>query len=121
MGFLPVLSDILGYTSTFVWSLSFHYQWWEVYKTKSADGLSINYIFLNFIGFFYYFSYNMYAYIYTTPFSRQVHFSDLLFAIHALFMVSVHVIFLFSYPRSKNILNPYWIGYGVTTISSLLL
>lgn len=118
MGLLSVISDIFGYTSTFVWSLSFHYQWWEVFKVKSADGLSINFIFLNFIGFFYYFSYNLFAYTYTTSFSRQVHFSDLLFAAHALLLVSVHVVFLFSFPRTTNQVNWYWLGFGIATIGT---
>ena len=120
MGFLSIISDVFGYTSTFVWSLSFHYQWWEVWKVRSSDGLSINFIFLNFLGFFYYFSYNLYAYIYTTSFSRQVHFSDLLFASHAWFMVSVHMVFLWSFPRKTNQINYYWCGFGIFTLRKIL-
>lgn len=120
MGFLSILSDFLGYTSTFVWSLSFHYQWWEVWKVKHSEGLSINFIFLNFIGFFYYFSYNFFAYTYTTSFSRQVHFSDLLFAAHAWFLVSIHMVFLLSFPRKTNQINIYWFGFGISTLSSLI-
>ena len=116
---LSIISNIFGYISTVVWSLSFHFQWYEVYKLKSAEGLSINFVFLNIIGFTYYFGYNMYAYTSDASFSKQVHLSDVLFATHALILVLVHMVFLFVYPRKSNKPNLYWMGFGVLTVSRI--
>lgn len=116
---LAVISDIFGYTSTVVWSLSFHFQWWEVYRLKSAEGLSINFVFLNIIGFTYYFIYNIYGYTSDSSFKNQVHMSDVLFASHALVLVLIHMVFLMVYPRKSNKPQPYWFGFGILTIGTL--
>ena len=38
MTLLKILSEVMGYTSTFLWSISFYFMAWEVLKVKHADG-----------------------------------------------------------------------------------
>ena len=81
-------------------------------------GFSINFLVLNFIGFFYYTAYNIFGYYFVATFSAEVHFSDLLFAVHALILVCFQLMLLFYYPRkSTNTLSPIWGTFGFLCLS----
>jgi len=72
--FLTVLSVIVGIIYTIAWSLSFWFQSIEVWKVKSAEGLSINFLIMNFVGFYFYLSYNIYGYfIPSSDFHGETH------------------------------------------------
>ncbi len=86
----------------------------DLFITK---GLSINYLVLNFIGYTYYSTYNIYGFLYNPQYnSGQIHTSDLLFAFHALFMVSVHIILVIYYPRESNKPRPVWMACAIMSI-----
>merc|ERR1712100_679456 len=92
MSFLTVLSSIMGYIYTTAWSLSFWFQSIGVYKCQSAEGLSINFLIMNFVGFYFYLSYNIYGYFYpSSKYHGETHLEDVIFAAHALALVSIQV------------------------------
>jgi len=118
---LTITSEILGTISTLAWSISFYFQVWEVVKVKSSKGLSINFIFLNFIGFYFYTTYNIYGYIFESSFSNQVHLTDVIFASHALLLICIQFGCLMYYPRGDNHLSYFWVPFGIATIVATAL
>ena len=50
---LTILSTIVGIVYTVAWSLSFWFQSIGVWRVKSAEGLSINFLIMNFVGFYF--------------------------------------------------------------------
>ena len=111
----------MGYISMIAWSVSFYFMAYEVIKVKNSDGFSINYLMLNFLGYTYYSTYNVYGYKYNASYnsSGQLHISDCIFAIHGLFMTSVHIVLVLYYPRTTNRVKIIWLGFAVMSIMAL--
>ena len=79
------------------------------FQCSDLAGLSINYIVLNFIGYTFYSTYNVYGYEYDPPYnSGQIHLSDLIFSLHGLFMTSIQIVLVLFYPRTTNVAKPVW-------------
>ena len=86
--FVTYLSEVIGVIYTIAWSISFWAQSYGIWKVKSARGLSINFLYLNFIGFSFYTIYNIYGkFDENSSFHNQTHLEDVIFAIHALTFV----------------------------------
>ena len=80
----------------------------------------MNYLVLNFIGYTYYSTYNIYGYVYDPPFNNgQIHLSDIIFAVHGLFMVSVQIVLVLYYPRKDNQLKRSWMAFALLSIASI--
>lgn len=70
---------------------------------------------LDFFGFTYYSTFVVFGYQFKPTFnSGQIHASDIIFAIHALFLTSVHIVLLLYYPRKVN-------NVGISSMSVALL
>ncbi len=122
MWFLVLLSQAMGYVSTFVWSLSFYFMIWEVVKVKNADGLSINYLAMNYVGYAFYSIYNLYGYVYNPSYNNgQIHISDLLFAFHGYFIVMVQIILVIYYPRETNQPELLWMSFAISCFLCAIL
>lgn len=122
---LSVISTIVGIIYTIAWSLSFWFQSIEVWKVRSAEGnlyplkpylnligLSVNFLIMNFVGFYFYLAYNIYGYFYTTSnYHGETHLEDVIFAAHAIFWVSIQLVQYYYYPKGSNKINWYWVGF----------
>jgi uncharacterized protein with PQ loop repeat len=49
--YLTILSQIVGWIYFVAWSISFYPQMWIFYKTKNAEGYSVDYSIYNLIGY----------------------------------------------------------------------
>jgi len=101
---LITLSQIFGWTYFFSWSASFYGQIYENWKFKSVEGLKLDYVILNLIGFSCYSMYTTEGYFYPdNPYGLgKVVLQDLLFAYHALTMVIICVVQCFNYEKGTN-------------------
>ncbi|RKF64537.1 Cystinosin-like protein [Erysiphe neolycopersici] len=106
-GVLPFISQVLGWTYTSLWSLSFYPQPILNYRRLSTVGTSIDFSLLNILGYFTYLIYNA-----TFYFSTQIRFqyalknnglmptvqlNDIAYSIHAFILTTiVYSQFLFS-------------------------
>jgi len=114
---LTIFSTVIGYIYTVAWSMSFWFQSIEVWKLKSAEGLSINFLYMNFVGFYFYTAYNIYGYFYpSSNYHGETHLEDVIFACHALLWVSIQLVQYSYYPRGTNKINWYWLGFTVLTV-----
>ncbi|KAJ3276054.1 hypothetical protein HDV01_006224 [Terramyces sp. JEL0728] len=93
-----MLSEILGWTYFFSWSLSFYPQVILNHTRKSVQGLSLDFVYLNFLGFICYAIYNTFFYYskaaqqqYFDRFGsyNQIQINDVVFAVHALILTGV--------------------------------
>jgi len=118
MKFLSILSDIIGVIYTIAWSLSFWFQSIGIYKCQSAEGLSVNFLIMNFVGFYFYLSYNIFGYFYPIAnYHKETHLEDVIFAAHALALVSLQVVQYYYYPKKGNTVNWWWVGFtGIVII-----
>jgi uncharacterized protein with PQ loop repeat len=106
---------ILEITYTIVWSVSFYCQVYTTWKSKRGDGYSLDFQFLNIIGFGYYSGYNIYDYLHNNTKAEGI--MDMVFSIHA-FLISVVLVFqTYYYPRKVNKIS--W--SAVTTIVVVLI
>ena len=114
---LKIISEVMGIVCTLAWSVSFYFMAWEVIKVKNADGLSINYLMLNFIGYTYYSVYNVYGFTYDPPYNNgQIHTSDIIFSVHGLFLTSLHIVLVLYYPRFDNKPKTVWVVCAIMSI-----
>ncbi|TIB91311.1 WD40 repeat-like protein [Wallemia mellicola] len=106
------LSNILGWSYVTSWCLSFYPQLIVNYKRKRVDGVSIDFLYLNVLGFLCLTIYNL-AFLYSDTVKEEykarhngndstVQFNDALFAMHAFTLSVVGVIQSLVYPRSKS-------------------
>ncbi|KAJ8119215.1 hypothetical protein ONZ43_g3793 [Nemania bipapillata] len=99
MNFLEFLSSLFGWVYTICWSLSFYPQAILNFKRKSTGGTTVDFPFINVLGFASYLIYT--CALYYSPLIRQqyalrhdnhtptVAFNDIAFAIHALILTSI--------------------------------
>ena len=72
---------------------------------------------MNFIGYTFYSTYNIYGYKYNPSYNNgQIHISDILFAVHGLSMVSVHIVLVIYYPKDTNKPRLVWLGCAMLSI-----
>jgi len=57
-----ILADTFGWIYTFAWGASFYGQMWEVYKLKSVEGLTLDYVIFNTSGYIFYSIYSTFGY-----------------------------------------------------------
>ena len=107
MSFLGFVSFLCGLIYFLAWSASFYPQAFLNWKRKSVVGLSFDYLYYNFTGFFCYTIYNLSLFF--SPLIKQeyanatngadttVDVSDVLFACNALLLVSVQILQCFIY------------------------
>jgi cystinosin len=105
-----MISQLLGWSYFFCWSISFYPQILLNYKRKSCVGLSLDFVWLNILGFS---CYSIYTFaFYYDPITRReyknrygtdnaVQPNDLVFAIHALLITIITLSQTLIYPYSK--------------------
>ncbi|KAI9275080.1 PQ loop repeat-domain-containing protein [Helicostylum pulchrum] len=97
-----VVSDIIGWSYFFVWSISFYPQIFLNWKRKSVKGLSIDFLFYNVLGFFCYSIYNLSFYFdkeiqeeyqsrHPDSDGNLVRMNDVVFSIHG-FVISLFIL-----------------------------
>ncbi|KAI7900722.1 PQ loop repeat-domain-containing protein [Cokeromyces recurvatus] len=110
---LDILSDIIGWSYFFVWSISFYPQVFLNWKRKSVRGLSIDFLFYNLLGFFCYSIFNLALYFnkgirdeYHSrhPLSENnlVRINDVVFSIHGFFISLFILLQTCVYKKSEN-------------------
>ncbi|KAI9487035.1 MAG: PQ loop repeat-domain-containing protein [Benjaminiella poitrasii] len=99
---LDILSDIIGWSYFFVWSISFYPQVFLNWKRKSVRGLSIDFLFYNLLGFFCYSIFNIALYFdkeirdeyhsrHPNSENNLVRMNDVVFSIHG-FIISLFIL-----------------------------
>jgi cystinosin len=107
-----ILIWILEIAYTIIWSVSFYFQVYTTYKSKRGDGYSLDFQFLNIIGFAYYSGYNIYDYLHNNTEAEGI--MDMVFSIHALLISIVLVIQTYYYPRKVNKIS--WSAVGTIVV-----
>jgi cystinosin len=119
---LTLLSTVLGPTYTTCWSLRYWFMSYEVWKQKSAEGLSVDYLILNFVGFVCYLSYNAYGlYNPECSFHDQTHLADMLFALHALLANTVQFCQYMYYPKGQNRVSMLWGSVSAISVFFIII
>lgn len=133
LGVLPFVSQVLGWTYTSLWSLSFYPQPILNYRRLSTVGTTIDFSLLNLLGYFTYLIYNATFYFSSQVRSQYamknnglmptVQLNDIAYSIHALILSSItYSQFLFSswwgFKESRRTLGARhtkvgWIPFGV--------
>lgn len=112
MSLLALVSALLGWIYTILWSLSFWPQTILNYRRKSSTGFSIDFAHLNLIGFISYSIYNV-AFLISTTIQQQyqnrhhgsqhvVRWNDAIFALHGFALTAVQVGQIWFYPREPG-------------------
>ena len=102
-----IINEAIGYLCTVIWSIGFIPRNYEVYRLKSGDGVSIDYVILNLVGFIFYNNYIWYGYFSNASFHDQVHISDLIYTAYSLVMEFLLLGLVLYYPRRKNRVHCY--------------
>ena len=77
---------------------------------------------MNFVGFYFYLSYNIYGYYYPeASYHKETHFEDVLFAAHAMLFVSINIVQYTYYPRGNNKLRPSWVAFVISVVAMVLI
>ncbi|KAJ3070488.1 hypothetical protein HDU98_006510 [Podochytrium sp. JEL0797] len=79
---LELLSIIIGWAYFVAWSVSFYPQIILNFRRRSVEGLSVDFVLLNIIGFICYSVFNLVQFFYYK--SESVKLNDVFFAVHAL-------------------------------------
>ena len=109
MGYLKVLSSILGVTYTICWNVCWYPQLYRSFSRKSCDGFSQEYAILNFLGYAYYTIFTLTGMIDSTD-TGIVAWEDILFAVHSYICTAGMWTQTYVYPRGKQkISTPVWI------------
>lgn len=112
MSFLAILSSLLGWIYTFLWSLSFYPQTILNYRRKSSAGFSSDFAHLNLVGFLSYSLFNL-AFLISPTIQQQykdrhhgspnvVRWNDAVFALHGLTLTAIQVVQIYAYPRERG-------------------
>mmetsp|Transcript_25614 Transcript_25614/g.38264 ORF Transcript_25614/g.38264 Transcript_25614/m.38264 type:complete len:413 (-) Transcript_25614:146-1384(-) len=113
-GSYKYVSACLGYTYTLAWSISFYPQVLNNYHRQSTEGLSVDFVVLNLVGFCCYGAFNAAFYYSETVqkayedrhdgHSNLVQSNDVAFAFHAIFIcvVTLFQIIYYSLGRQRN-------------------
>ncbi|KAF1807762.1 PQ loop repeat-domain-containing protein [Mucor lusitanicus] len=97
-----IISDIIGWSYFFVWSISFYPQVYLNWRRKSVRGLSIDFLFYNVLGFFCYSIYNLAFYCnqeirdqyqqrHPNSEHNLVRMNDVVFSVHG-FLISLFIL-----------------------------
>lgn len=107
-----VLIDIIGWIYFIAWSISFYPQVILNYKTKDVSGLSLDFIALNFLGFFCYSVFNLCLfwdekvqkqYFHEHPRGvNPVLLNDVVFSLHAVFVTLLTIIQCLTYKKRRH-------------------
>ncbi|KAG0343891.1 hypothetical protein BG004_004906 [Podila humilis] len=111
-GLGSVTSHVIGWAYFIAWSASFYPQAILNYKRKSVQGLSLDFIFLNVLGFLCYSIFNL-AFFFSTTIQDQyrdrndgqdnlVRPNDVFFAVHALILSTFTLFQTFIYKRDSS-------------------
>lgn len=100
--YLNVLSQIVGWTYFFAWSISFYPQAVLNYQRKSVAGFSLEFALLNVSGFFFYAMYSVGGTVYSHLGTGEIEWNDLVFAVHAFFLASIQFTQAFIYDRGEQ-------------------
>ncbi|KAI8902682.1 PQ loop repeat-domain-containing protein, partial [Globomyces pollinis-pini] len=130
------LSAVLGWIYFTAWSLSFYPQIILNFNRKSVSGLSVDFVYLNFIGFLCYTIYNLYFYYsdlarnqYLQRWGSEnvIQINDLFFSIHALTLCFIAIVQTWTYKATISEPLSRWArlyiagsGVGVTIFSVLV-
>ena len=88
---------------------------------KSVAGFSIEYAILNVSGFFFYFLYSIGGYVYPHLGTGIVDINDLVFAIHAFFLASIHLTQVFIYDRGDQHKFRSWAKYLLVILWTIVI
>ncbi|KAI8986974.1 PQ loop repeat-domain-containing protein [Pilobolus umbonatus] len=108
----PVVSTIIGWTYFIAWSSSFYPQFILNYRTKSVQGLSIDFLYYNVYGFICYSIFNL-SFYYSESIKEEykerydnkdnlVRSNDVFFAVHAMFISMLTLSQTFYYQRHPS-------------------
>jgi cystinosin len=106
------LSHVIGWAYTIAWTISFWPQAILIYRRKSVAGMSLDFLALNFFGFFCYTIFNI-AFLVSPLIQQQyrnthngkenlVRFNDAAFALHAFFIATWQFLASFYYKRAPG-------------------
>lgn len=112
MSFLSIVSSLLGWIYTILWSLSFYPQAILMYRHKTVAGFSLDFAHLNFLGFLCYTLFNL-SFLLSATVQQQykdrhhgspnvVRWNDAVFALHALALTAIQVVQVWWYPRERG-------------------
>ncbi|GJJ77784.1 cystinosin [Entomortierella parvispora] len=111
-GLGPWISHLIGWAYFFAWSASFYPQAIYNYRRKSVQGLSLDFLALNVVGFLFYSVFNL-AFFFSEQVQEEyrqrndgqdnlVRANDVIFAVHALVLSSVTLFQSFIYKRDQD-------------------
>ncbi|KAI9230095.1 MAG: PQ loop repeat-domain-containing protein [Piptocephalis tieghemiana] len=110
------LSSLIGWSYFLAWSASFYPQVLLNYQRKSVRGLSLDFLYLNLLGFTFYTIYNVSLYsnesvreIYRQRHNGQnpsIHANDLFFGFHALVLTLITIAQTFLYKTERSVRIP---------------
>ena len=80
--FLDIISIILGWTYFSLWTASFYFMSYELYKLKDVSGFSIDFLVLNIVGYICYSINNLSGYLDANSPVGTTHLADVIFALH---------------------------------------
>ena len=109
--YLEIISIIFGWIYFIAWSLSFYPQAILNYEKKSVAGFSIEFAILNVSGFFFYAMYSTGGFIYPHLGTGIIQTNDLVFALHAFFLSSIHLTQVYIYDRGDQHKFKSWAKY----------
>ncbi|RKP06969.1 cystinosin [Thamnocephalis sphaerospora] len=121
-GPLHAVSNTLGWLYFIAWSASFYPQVLLNWRRKSVQGLSLDFVYLNLVGFTAYAIYNTVLFC-SEPVRRQyrerhsgedslVQLNDVVFGLHAVLFSIITVGQVFIYPRDSDAKRP-WLAIGI--------
>ncbi|KAF4987024.1 hypothetical protein FDECE_15641 [Fusarium decemcellulare] len=136
-GFLPFLSGVFGWVYFLAWSASFYPQALLNFRRRSTSGTTVDFPFINVLGFLAYFCSNV-AFYYSPEIRAQyaarhhgleptVQFNDITFALHALVLSTITTSqYLFSSvwdfaPNSGNRPSRFILGVAAGCITGVFL
>ncbi|CAO1636799.1 unnamed protein product [Sympodiomycopsis kandeliae] len=112
MSFLSIVSGLLGWIYTVLWSLSFYPQTISNHRRKSSSGFSLDFAHLNVVGFLMYTVYN-FAFLFSSTIQGQyrdrhnghenvVRWNDGIFALHGFVLCFIQIVQVYVYPRERG-------------------
>ncbi|KAJ3024275.1 hypothetical protein HKX48_003100 [Thoreauomyces humboldtii] len=122
-----IISPLVGWAYFLAWSCSFYPQVILNWKRKSVQGLSLDFLYLNLIGFLSYTIYNLGLFVNPAEYGDSVRLNDLFFSIHALTLTTLTVVqsILYRRTRSRNAISPltkaFIAGSGLSVLVAALL
>lgn len=128
---LDILSDVIGWTYFFAWSISFYPQVFLNFKIKDVTGLSFDFISLNFLGHSCYAVFNIALYFFN-PVQKEyfkdhprgvnpVQLNDVFFSCHAVLLTFITIIQCIYYRKPGKMVSKPAMGLLVIMITFLVI